>query len=376
MKALKPKSERNIILLCVVIAVLVPTLTYFYLSATRLKTQSRTDSKKNSPDTQETSLEINNAPLPQVKTEPIIISGACIFKPVKSLTQAEHQFVLDSARKKLISVLKNEDSIFYPWMTLYTKPMTTTELEVLGDYILKQKVANQGGVVPSALKIEVYWNRRVGETSMAAGMHHGSLFYNSCWDIGERGGLGVENPKSFDDMGLYNYLLKNGLSWGWAKPLEYDTKNQVLYFELPVKSMTELIFCTFQVLDNGLRSCLFDRLPNLQQVTIIYKDSEGNEIGYGNYDIHYWQSLMLSPPFPFEVENDYSDKLFQLDLKYKSKLITEDEYYTQLKYLRDVYNEQKLQYYQGKWLKLFPLVTNKDFQLNKQLPLTHKDFRF
>jgi len=378
MKALKPKSERNIILLCVVIAVLVPTLTYFYLSATRLKTQSRTDLKKNFPDTQETSLEVNNTPLPQVTAEPIIISGACIFKPVKSLTPAERQFVLDSARKKLISVLKNKDSIFDPWMTLYTKPMTTTELEVLGDYILKQKVANQGGVVPFALKtlkIEVYWNRRVGETSMAAGMHHDSLFYNSSWDAGKRGG-GVENPKSFDDMGLYNYLLKNGLSWGWAKPLEYDTKNQVLYFELPVKSMTELIFCTFQVLDNGLRSCLFDGLPNLQQVTIIYKDSEGNEIGYGNYDFEYWQRLELSDPFSSEMESDYTDKLLQLDLKEKSKLITEDEYQTQSKYLRDIYNEQKLQYYQGKWLKLFPLVTNKDFQLNKQLPLTHKDFRF
>jgi len=375
MKAFKPKSERNIILLCVVIAVLVPTLTYFYLSATRLKTQSRTDSKKNSPDTQETSLAVNNAPLPQVKTEPIIISGACIFKPVKSLTPAERQFVLDSARKKLISVLENKDVPIFSSMTIYTKPMTTTELEVLGDYILDQKNASQIRVV--GLKMAVYWNKEVAEVCMDAGVNYESLFYNSYWDVGERGGLGVENPKSLDDRGLYDYIVKHELYALHAKPLEYDTINQVLYLELSSRCMIELIFNTFQALGGGLRcNCLFDGLPNLQQVTIIYKDSEGNEIGYGNYNFEYWQRLVLSAPFSFEMECEYTDKLLQLHLKYKSKLITKHEYQTQSKYLRDVYNEQKLQYYQGKWLKLFPLITNKDFQLNKRLPLIHKDFRF
>ena len=376
MKALKPKSERFIILLCFVLAVVVPTLTYFYLSATPVKTQRRMVSKKNSPDNHEASLAVNNAPLPQVKTEPIIISGACIFKPVKSLTPAERQFVLDSARKKLISVLKNKDSSFNPWMTLYTKPMTTTELEVLGDYILKQKAANRGGFVP-VLKIQVYWNREVAEVCMDAGVNYESLFYNSSWDVGDRGGRGVENPKSLDDRGLYDYIVKHEFYALHAKPLKYDTINQVLYLELTSRCMIELIFNTFQALGGSLRrNCLFDGLPNLQQVTIIYKDSEDNEMGYGNYDFEYWQTLIQRDTRLSEMMNDLWDKLDRLEYKYKSKLISKHEYQMQTKHLREAYNERRTAFYHEEWLKLFPLITNKDFQLNKRLPLTHKDFRF
>ena len=298
-----------------------------------------------------------------------------IFKPVKSLTPTERQFVLDSARKKLIFVLKNKDSSFDPWMILYTKPMTTTELEVLGDYILKQKVANHGGVVPFALKIEDYWNRRVAETSMVAEMHHSSFFYNSSHEIGNRVLFGDKcEPKFLDDRGLYDYFLRDGLCFYFVKPLEYDTKNQVLYLELPVKSMIELIFHTFEALSQSTWVCVFDRMPNLQKVTIVYKDSQGNEIGYGSYDLQYWQGLALSDLYSFEKESDYTDKLLQLNLEYKSKLITKHEYQTQAKYLRSAYNEQKLQYYREKWLKLFPLI--KDFSLDKELPLTTEDFFF
>lgn len=298
-----------------------------------------------------------------------------IFKPVKSLTPTERQFVLDSARKKLISVLKNKDSSFDPWMILYTKPMTTTELEVLGDYILKQKVANHGGVVPFALKIEDYWNRRVAETSMAAEMHHSSFFYNSSHEIGNRVLFGDKcEPKSLDDRGLYDYFLRDGLCFYFVKPLEYDTKNQVLYLELPVKSMIELIFHTFEALSQSTWVCVFDRMPNLQKVTIVYKDSQGKEIGYGSYDLQYWQELVLSAPFPFEKESDYTDKLLRLNTEYKSKLITKEEYVARSKSLRNAYNEQKLQYYREKWLKLFPLI--KDFSLDKELPLTTEDFFF
>ncbi len=295
-----------------------------------------------------------------------------IFKPVKSLTPAERQFVLDSARKKLISVLDKGTGAFIRWLRLHTKPMTSTELEVLGDYIQKELAPNRPSFV---LKIEDYWNRRVAETSMAAEMHHSSFFYNSSHEIGNRVLFGDKcEPKSLDDMGLYDYFLREGLCFYRVKPLEYDTKNQVLYLELPVKSMIELIFDTFEALGQSTRVCVFDRMPNLQKVTIIYKDSQGNKIGYGNYDLQYWQELALSDLFSFEKECDYTDKLLQLNLEYKSKLITKHEYQTQTKYLRSAYNEQKLQYYREKWLELFPLI--KDFSLDKELPLTTEDFYF
>jgi hypothetical protein len=169
-------------------------------------------------------------------------------------------------------------------------------------------------------------------------------------------------------MGLYDYLLREGLCFFRVKPLEYDTKNQVLYLELPVKSMIELIFDTLEALGQSTWVCVFDRMPNLQNVTIIYKNSQGNEIGSGTYDLQYWQELSLSDQFSFEKECDYTDKLLRLNTEYKSKLITKEEYEAQTRSLRNAYNEQKLRYYREKWLKLFPLI--KDFSLDRELPLT------
>jgi len=289
-----------------------------------------------------------------------------IFKPVKSLTPAEREFVLASAKKKLISVLDKGTGAFLRWMIIHTKPMTSTELEVLGDYIQKELAPNRPSFV---LKIEDYWNRMVGETCMAAEIHHSTFFYNSSHEIGNRVLFGDKcEPKSLDDMGLYDYFLRSGVCFYYVKPLKYDTKNQVMYLELPVKSMIELIFHTFEALSQSTRDCVFDRMPNLQKVTIIYKDTQGNEIGSGNYDLQYWQELALSDRFSFEKECDYTDKLLRLNTEYKSKLITKEEYEAQTRSLRNAYNEQKLRYYREKWLKLFPLI--KDFSLDRELPLT------
>ena len=96
--------------------------------------------------------------------------------------------------------------------------------------------------------------------------------------LAKEGGQGVENPKSLDDRGLYDYIVKHEFYALLAKPLEYDTINQVLYIELTSRCMIELIFNTFQTLGSDLSCCLFGGLPNLQQVTIVYSINDNGWI--------------------------------------------------------------------------------------------------
>jgi len=291
-----------------------------------------------------------------------------IFKPVKSLTPAERRAVLDSGLGKVKSILRDEDKgIDHSWVTVYTEPMTATEVEVLGDYFLEQRQERIGNK-SAGLKMQVFWNIDVAEVCQNAGYYAESQFYNSYWECGRR--VSGANPKYLDEDGLYKSLCNDWSEFFFGEYKNYDKNLQISYVETPVRCMTELIFNTFSALQDGLRCCVFDRLPNLKAVRITYKDTEENVIGGATLDFRYWAKMIKIEST--EIDNKFINERETLFLKYDSKLITEKEFYTQNEHIEKRYQEVQANYYQKKWLELFPLI--KDFSLDKELPLRTKDF--
>ncbi len=292
-----------------------------------------------------------------------------IFKPVGALDYEDRGVVLRSALSKVKSVLRcKNEGLFCSWLTLHTTPMTATEVEVLGDYLLEQ-IPEMQGFEPQGLKMLIYWNINVARTSQDAGYYEESQSYNSFWESGKR--ANGAKPKSLSEEGLYESLC-NDWPYLFGEYKKYDKVSQVLYAETRVRCMTELIFNTFNALQEGARCCLFDRLPNLKAVRITYKDTEGKVIGGATLDFQYWAEMIQIKSVPIEVYDRFFEEWQELSLRYKSKLITEEEFETSSREKEQIESNLKAHYYQEKWLKLFPLL--KDFTLDKELPLITEDF--
>ncbi len=293
-----------------------------------------------------------------------------IFTSVVAFDYEERGIVLRSALSKMKSVLrcKNED-ILCSWLTLYTTPMTATEVEILGDYLFEQ-LSGTLGYEPDGLKMLIYWNVNVAEVCQKAGYNAESQSYNSFWESGKR--ASGAKPKSLSEGSLHESLCSD---WPYllSKHKKYDHDQQILYVETSVGCMTELIFNTFNALYDGLRCCVFDRLPNLKAVRITYKDIEGNVIGGATLDFQYWAEMIQIRSVPTEVYDRFFEEWQELSLRYKSKLITEEEFETKSRENEEIESNLKAYYYQEKWLKLFPLL--KDFTLDKELPLITEDFK-
>ena len=311
----------------------------------------------------------------QEKTESRIVPEEYIFGPLEALDADGRNVVLLSAMSKTKSVVRERFTNEYGrtmaegWVVLNTEPMTATEVEVLGDSLL-EKAQKRFGKVLEGIKIQVYWNSEIAQTCVDLGYNAESQVYNSFWERGKR--VRGAKPRSLDEEGLYESLCNDCLVFS-CQYRGYHIESQVLYIEASVECMTELIFLTFCALHDGFRCCAFDRLPDLEAVRIIYKDVDGNDIGGAMVDSRYWAEMIQIQSVPTEVRDELYKEWEELSSRYKSKLITEAEYEGQLEIYEEKASNVKANYYQQKWLELFPLV--KEFRLDRELPLIAEDFR-
>lgn len=304
--------------------------------------------------------------------EVAIAPEAWTRKPIGALSVKERNVVLMSAGGKIREILGEGGGPMDRWAKICTTPMTHTEVEVYGDYLLGQ--ARQQYSSMTGLKIAIYWRKEVGRVCAANGKDAESQFYNSYWESGKR--VSGPNPRAFDDMTLYELYLddnpelrhKDGVG-GFA--LGYDTEDQLLYIQVPVATMTELIFCTFSMLQDTRRESPFDRLPNLAAVKMVYVDEEGNSIGEGTYDVNYWAEMQAIDSVPFEVSDSLFDKGDELHDKRRARLISQREFDRMWRSHREYCDEVKSGHYQEKWLKLIGYAD--EFSLNHDLPLRGKE---
>jgi len=250
--------------------------------------------------------------------------------------------------------------------------MTATEVEVLGDYFLEQRQERIGNKL-AGLKMQIFWNIDVAKVCQNVGYYAESQSYISyyiSYSECDRSVNGAK-PKSLDEGGLYESLC-NDWPYSWGEYKKYDKDSQILYIETSVRCMTELIFNTFNALQDEAHCCLFDRLPNLKAVRITYKDTEGNIIGGATLDFRYWARMIQIESVPIEVYDRFFEEWQELSLKYESKLITKKEFETKSRENNEMESSLKAQYYQEKWLELFPLL--RDWHLDEELPLLTEDF--
>jgi len=235
------------------------------------------------------------------------------------------------------AVLEDKSSFAESYMVLYAEPMTSAELENLGDEIVNTRRQQTSTYFSGHnLKIQVYWNYEVAKICLEKNYNGDTQFYNAFGKQGERisySGLSSQTPKTLDDKDLFESLCKNDLLYLGAKNVSYDVDNQILNMENLVRSKEELIFDTFTLLGDGLRGCLFDKLPRLRNVRIIYTNKKDIIIGEATFDLNYWAEMI-------GIETSES--------------------------------ESYLESYLNKWEKLFPLITS--FRLYEELPVTTEDF--
>ncbi len=350
-----------IVAILAAVAFAVPVTVYFAYAAHVKERRSPRESRKSPVTKPQEKVAV------QVPREKIAAPITCIFKEVGSLSAEERAVVLQSAKKKVKAVLDSGGSFLARWIRIYAEPMTRAEVEVWGDHLLEGVHRQYSSM--TGLKIPIYWTRRVGQACLANEDSADSQFYNSFWDSGKRAQGAA--PRAFDDVSLYEAYVEDNRGMHYGKPPEYDAEKQVLRHTVPVETMIQLIYRTFNVLHDTGRESPFDRMPRLNAVRVTYTDRVGREIGGATYDFQYWAVMRGIDSVPYEVTDRGLDEGLELSKRREAKLITGKEYERQYKAHRELYGEIKSQYYQAKWLELIPLIAW--FTLEKELPLRGKE---